>query len=160
MLINLSDFKGSDRLTIDTNIEFNEEDIEHSDLIKLDDVSAIGELYYLDSELIINLNVKGIMVLPDAITLEELRIPFDININESLSESTEENNEYFDKIKNTLDIKGILWQNIVLEVPIRVTKNETHEKLFGEGWELIDENEKRIDPRLAKLSELLDEGKE
>ena len=55
----------------------------------------------------------------------------------------------------------ILWQNIVLEVPISYsTKNFADVKSSGEGWELVDENEKKIDPRLAPLLELLDKERE
>ena len=54
----------------------------------------------------------------------------------------------------------ILWQNIVLEVPISITK-EKDAHLSGEGWELKNEEDKEtIDPRLAELSKLLEEGKE
>ena len=30
----------------------------------------------------------------------------------------------------------------------------------GEGWELVSDNTKKIDPRLAKLEELLEDKKE
>ena len=51
----------------------------------------------------------------------------------------------------------ILWENIVLEVPMRFTlAKDAH--LSGDGWSLgVDKkHEEQIDPRLAKLSELLD----
>ena len=62
----------------------------------------------------------------------------------------------------TLDIMDILWQNIVLEVPISVRKDPDKKyEMSGEGWELIDEERKKLDPRLAPLLELLEkEGKE
>ena len=54
-----------------------------------------------------------------------------------LGENTEEN------VKNeskTLDIIDILWQNIVLEVPISLRANpEKDYDLKGEGWELLKE---------------------
>ena len=56
---------------------------------------------------------------------------------------------------------AILWENIVLEVPISLTK--THDaNLSGEGWQLGENknNEDNIDPRLAKLAQILDERKE
>ena len=61
--------------------------------------------------------------------------------------------------QNMLDIMELLWQNIVLEVPISITK-EKDAHLSGEGWELNNNKEDNIDPRLAELSKLLDEGKE
>ena len=59
--------------------------------------------------------------------------------------------------KNILDIIPILWENIVLEVPIRLTTSD-NVKLSGDGWSLnADDNDfDDIDPRLAKLKEVLD----
>ena len=56
----------------------------------------------------------------------------------------------------------VLWQNIVLEVPISIKKDPDKKyDLHGDGWELVDEESKKVDPRLAPLLELLEkEGKE
>jgi len=68
--------------------------------------------------------------------------------------------DYYKKEQNILDIMTILWENIVLEVPIRLTKTENMQ-LSGDGWSMGDNKIKDdIDPRLAKLTELLREGKE
>ena len=68
--------------------------------------------------------------------------------------------EYFNNLQNRLDISEILWQNIVLEVPIRIRQDDTDITLEGEGWQLNKKSEEEIDPRLAKLQELLDQRKE
>ena len=47
-----------------------------------------------------------------------------------------------------------------MEVPISYTLEKDHSNIKGEGWELVDEKKEKIDPRLAKLAELLEEGKE
>ena len=92
------------------------------------------------------------MILKDSYTLELVDYPFNIDIEENIKIS--KNN------KNILDITEVLWQNIVLEVPISFSKNKKLEKSKGNGWELKDKNTKKIDSRLAKLTELLEEGKE
>ena len=91
--------------------------------------------------------------------LEEVNYPINLEISEILSENDDEKDQ--NQIK-TLDIMDILWQNIVLEVPISVRKNpEKKYNLEGEGWELVNEERKKLDPRLAPLLELLEkEGKE
>ena len=84
---------------------------------------------------------------------------FSFEISEILSENDDEKDQ--NELK-TLDIMDILWQNIVLEVPISYRKdpNKTY-SLSGDGWELVDEERKKLDPRLAPLLELLEkEGKE
>ena len=53
-------------------------------------------------------------------------------------ENIEENLE---KDENSIDILPILWQNIVLEVPLRFTKVNDLSKYNGDGWKLISEEE-------------------
>lgn len=102
------------------------------------------------------------MLLLDAVTLEEIDYPFEIHIEEIINENNESFEEYSLNLANSLDIMSFLWQNIVLEVPIRVVKDENKNiSLKGEGWELIDENTKKIDPSLSPFATLLEsDGKE
>lgn len=105
--------------------------------------------------------VKGSMILQDAITLEEIDYPFEIHINEVIDENNENLQDNSLNLTNTLDIMSFLWQNIVLEVPIRVKKEENEDiSLKGEGWELVDENTKKVDPSMSPFAALLEEGKE
>ena len=54
----------------------------------------------------------------------------------------------------------ILWENIVLEVPISYTKTK-NVSLSGDGWQFTDEEKnEECDPRLAKLKQIFDQGKE
>ena len=98
-----------------------------------------------------NIDVNGSMELLDSITLEPISYDFSFNINDNLD-------DYLEKDKNLLDIKEFLWQNIVLEVPIRYTKSDA-QNLKGENWEVINESkEEEIDPRMAKLNDLFKGG--
>lgn len=162
MIIDLSkvDEKGQN---IDLVASFDENYLKNTAIQELNNVVVKGRIFYdVTSEVIIDVNVKGKMVLLDAIDLEPIDYPFNININESVSENSEEFCRIFEKTSNILDIKNFLWQNIVLEVPIRVVR-DTNKSIFkeGDGWELIDENTKKVDPRLSPLAALLEsEGKE
>ena len=46
--------------------------------------------------------------------------------------------------ENILDIYAILWQNIVLEVPLRYSKVEDYGKYQGDGWKLVSEEELKL----------------
>ncbi len=147
-------------ITIDDVVSFDESYIKGTPIKKLDNVKVKGRAYYsVTNEIVFDCNVDGIMVLEDAITLEPVNYPFNLHINEILGENTEEFNKNESK---TLDIIDILWQNIVLEVPISVKANpEAKYELKGEGWELLQEDKNDEEPRLAPLLELLEEeGKE
>lgn len=128
---------------------------------KLENLHLLGKVTYNDfEELDLNLKLKGTMFLTDAMTLEEIPYDFESDIEESIAENETNLEKYIDKSQNTLDIQEILWENIVLEVPIRVRKDNSDISLEGEGWQLNKEEKEEIDPRLAKLTELLKDRKE
>lgn len=104
--------------------------------------------------------LTGKMVLIDSISLNEFERDFELKIEETITEEDDNFKEYFNNLQNTLDISEILWQNIVLEVPIRIRQDEEDIILEGDGWQLNKNDEEEIDPRLAKLQELLDQRKE
>ena len=114
---------------------------------------SINSLSMLD----VNLTVTGIMILPDSVTTLPVDYPFTSKIEEEFDINDENFLEYYQKEQNILDIMKILWENIVLEVPMRFTTTEDAH-LSGDGWSLGEDKNKEdnIDPRLAKLSELLD----
>lgn len=147
-------------IIIDDTISFGDEFINNTPIQKLDNVKVKGKAYYsITNEIVFDCKVEGSMVLLDSMDLEPIDYPFNIEISEVLSENDDEKDQ--NKLK-TLDIIDILWQNIVLEVPISVRKNPDKKyEMSGEGWELVDEERKKLDPRLAPLLELLEkEGKE
>ena len=147
-------------IVIDDVVSFGEEYIKNTPIKKLDNIKVKGKAYYsVTNEIIFDCDVDGIMVLEDSITLEPVNYPINIHINEVLGDNTEENDKNQEK---TLDIIDVLWQNIVLEVPISVRANpDKSYDLKGDGWELIQEENIEKEPRLAPLLELLEkEGKE
>lgn len=145
--------------------EINEELIitknyyELSDIKDLSPVKVLGIIKYNASdEIAINLNVSGTMKLTDAITNDLIDYPFSFEIDEILESLEGESEKYFEKNQNILDIIEFLWENIVLEVPIRIT-NEENVHLSGEGWELNNVSSKdEIDPRLQELSKIFKGG--
>lgn len=141
-------------LIIDSNLVFDEKQVKLAGMEKLNDVKIRGKVYInLADEVILKANLSGTMILLDAIDSSEIEYPFNIEIEENLTDNDEYNLE---KTQNTLDIMNILWQNIVLEVPMRVVKKENENvSLQGEGWELISDDTKKVDPRLSPLMDLL-----
>ncbi len=150
MKIDLSVLNYKDKIEIDESFSYEEEYLKLSNIIKLDDVKLVGYIYQNNiDEYICKLHVKGVMILPDSITLEPLEKPFEMNLDEVV-------NDIVENKQNTLDLKEYLWENIVLEVPIRFTKSDA-KNLKGDNWQIIDK-ESYIDPRLEKLNELYKGG--
>ena len=83
----------------------------------------------------INCKIKGEMTLQDSISLEEVSYPFIIEFDDFLPENMR-------KSENILDIFAFLWENTVLEVPLRFTKVRDLSKFHGDGWRLIEEEDR------------------
>lgn len=149
-------------LVIDTNITLEKELYQKAEIIELKDVFVSGIINYdYENNFTMDLEVEGIFVLEDAITLDPIDYPFSCTIEEKISDIEEYCGDFYEKSKNTLDISEILWENIVLEIPISASNASSDALLLkGNGWELVNETVEKIDPRLAKLKELLDEGKD
>ena len=61
----------------------------------------------------------------------------------------------FKIVQNKLDIFPIIWQNILVDVPLRTLAEDAEEvSLSGDGWRLITEDDEKeeIDPRLEALN--------
>lgn len=130
--------------------------INSSNIKELKNIHVRGKIILnYNDEYEYDLLITGEMSIIDGNTLEVTNYPININVNEIVNES----DIFFNKIENTLDLTELLWQNIVLEVPIRVS-NKSVPVSSGDGWELQNEEQKKIDPRLACLGELLEEKKE
>ena len=74
------------------------------------------------------------MKLKDSVSLEPVLYPFSFKISENVSEKLE--NDQF-----TLDIISILWENIVLEIPIRYSEVTNYDEYTGDGWRVISEDD-------------------
>ena len=146
-------------ISIDEQVEIPKDFYENTSIKDLSSINVSGIIKYnLSEEIEIILDVDGEMVLSDAITNEPIKYPFSIKIDEILDKNDVNNEKYYEKSQNTLDKLEFLWENIVLEVPIRLTSS-AGAKLKGEGWELNSEKkDDGLDPRFEKLNELFKGG--
>lgn len=119
---------------VDGTITFPEEKLKSAGIIRLEDVSVHGKaIINYEDEIELNLDLSGKMYLPCAISLEEVEVLFATKIEEIIGENNINNNFY-------LDLSDILWENIVLEIPIKVVKEGVHlETSSGKGWS-VEEN--------------------
>lgn len=159
MLIDIVRLKNDidEYINIDFKYSFGEEFLKQTDLIKLDDVSIKGEITKNSLEDIeLHLKIDGVMVLPCAITLKPVNYPFSIEFDKSLEEICEETTENLKKDENTLDILPIIWENILMEIPMKVvSKDANTSNLKGDGWEFVTNERKKTNPELEKLKDLL-----
>ena len=158
MELNLASLSNGAVVKYDQDFKISRDLYQSFGILNLKDLHVSGDLCLNSlSMLVVHLTVTGIMVLSDSVTNEPVDYPFTSEIEEEYDTNDENFLETYQKSQNILDIMKILWENIVLEVPMRFTlAKDAH--LTGDGWSLGEDKNKddQIDPRLAKLSELLD----
>ena len=129
MVIDLTGLNNGRKSSIEFELEhvFNESDFESTDITTIMDFSVTGVIRVNSiNNLLLDAYVSGTMIIPCAITLKPVNHYFDVNINEIL----EDDNYY----QNSIDILPIIWENILLEIPMRVVSKETETVTSGEGW--------------------------
>lgn len=125
----------TDELSFDGEYIIPKDMINNSRIIELDKVIISNSIIKkVEDYFEISLDITGKMKINDSVTLEEVWYPFNIQINEKLDEFVEND-------KKALDIIELLWQNIVLEVPLRYTLVSNYESYHGDGWKLVSEEE-------------------
>ena len=131
---NIDDF-----IPVDLEYHFNKEEMEGTDLLECN-CQVTGEIYKsVMRELAVSLKIKGIMILPCAVTLKPVEYPFNIEIDGEISELLDNFNKNY---TNTIDIFPIIWENILMEIPMRVVSDEAKDyKIEGDGWKLVTEEE-------------------
>ena len=145
---------GIDEYTnIDLNYSFSKEQLNNTGILELNNVSMKGQITKNFDKLHLNLKVEGVMILPCSISLKPTKYPFLSQIDDDLDNLLED----FDKNEaNTLDIFPIIWENILMEIPLKVVNDDLSDvKTEGDGWKFITSKEERINPELEKLKDLL-----
>ena len=135
-----------DELSFDGKYSIPKEMIKDSRILDLKNIEICNSLINkIEEDFEISLEIKGEMLISDSITLESVWYPFNIQIDEKLD-------EFIEKDKKSLDIIEFLWQNIVLEVPLRYTVVSDYESYQGDGWKLVSEEELDNNPFKALLN--------
>lgn len=140
-------------IDISFNYSFSKEQLINSGILELNNVLIEGQITKKFAEIHMNVKVSGTMILPCSISLKPTKYPFLIQIDDDLSNLIVD----FDKNEtNTLDIFSIIWENILMEVPLKVVNDDLSDvKTEGEGWKFVTSREERINPELEKLKDLL-----
>ncbi len=168
----------------DKGLSLNET-VDMSDIKKIDpqilDVSPIsvkGRADISSQRVTFHLHIEGYLVLPCSRTLVDVKLPIDVNSTETFmlkaNDYDQYENEEVHQIQgDIIDLKPVITELLLLEIPLQVLSDEAREKEqlpSGNNWEVLTEDqalklklaedkEEKVDPRLAKLSQLLDQNK-
>lgn len=134
----------------------------HPRLNELRDVFISGQCYFdpHSSQLIPDLIIDGIMVVPCSISLKPVEIEFHIDFKDMFSfEPVGHDDEGIEVNGDVLDLSPYLWEALITEIPLRIIHPDVESYPEGEGWEVLTEEDfikqksQEIDPRLAKLKD-------
>ena len=145
------------KLPIKGEVIVPKEMLKNTDIRRISPVKVEGYIFNNEEEYELYITIQGTMILPCARTLKDVEYPFSSEIDEIIGENDDNSLEIN---QNRLDIFPIVWQNILVDVPLRVlAPDASDEPVEGDGWRLIteDTNEEVIDPRLAKLKDYIKE---
>lgn len=151
MEIDITSLNYNSVLNIDGDIVIPSEYLENTDIIDLKNTNFKGELIPNGEYYTLTGIINGSMIIKDSISTEEITYDFNSEIEEEIEENSK-------KSSNLLDITDILWQNIILEVPLKLTNVSNFDEYHGDGWKLVSEDSKEITNNPFKeLEEMLRE---
>ena len=145
------------KIIVDELYSFSEEDLKPTDVKELNNMHVEGEISLNAlGEIYLSLEAEGNMIIPCAITLKPVDVPFDVIIEGDLSEFKDETSEISKNNINSIDILPIIWENILMEIPTRVVSPDADiSNLSGDGWRVITDEEESVNAELSKLNDLL-----
>ncbi|AWE06566.1 hypothetical protein DCE79_03825 [Lysinibacillus sp. 2017] len=170
----LSKFR-KDGMPLDTYVELNDVKSRNSDIRNVSPVHVKGLCTFGASQMTCQLTISATLTLPCARTWEDVEYPVNIETVEIFSwVSEEQRGDVFSDIHyivgDVIDMKPVLEDLILLEVPMQVFKENTEgQVLGGKDWSYsTDEDvekakevdEPKLDPRLAALAKYFDQTDE
>ncbi|WP_146624132.1 YceD family protein [Enterococcus florum] len=156
--------------TFDLNDALTKRD---SNVLAVAPVTVSGILSVGKNEYILHYQLKTTLTVPSSRSLEPVEIPLDLSVDEIFmtkeqwSSLEEERDDEILVLENdTIDLTDSVEDNILLAIPMQVLseqEKEASELPKGNDWQVVSEEDylaqrekaETIDPRLAKLSELL-----
>ncbi len=121
-------------------------------------VSGTGFLDDEENRFYAEMHIEGMMLIPDAITGEEIEYPFETDCNEAYAFAETEDDVRV-VTDDVIELYPAIVEAIMLEVPLQVTNADSEDYPHGDGWRIISEEDyereraAETDPRLAKLKE-------
>lgn len=129
------DFNLKDSYAIDDRFSIPNTYFLDTKVKKIDDIRVEGRIYYnIEGKLYAEIKVSGTMIILDDISLDEVEYPFSFEYDDYIEENLIND-------ENRLDLFEFLWENIVLEVPLKFTKVTNLSEFHGDGWKLMSEDE-------------------
>jgi len=156
--------ESTNRIEIDECVDFTEAVKKNPDIRRMSKivVKGYGKIYPTKKYAEFHLTISGEMILGCALTLDDVPFPFEAEVNPvfvwDADKWDEDSEDYL--VKDKIELASAIWQEIFVQIPLRVTKDGAYEELKAKGIvflteeELQKEQENKVDPRLEVLKGL------
>lgn len=171
----LSKFR-RDGMPVDAIVQLDDVMERNSDIRKVSPIHVTGQCTFSTSQMTCQLHLSGELVLPCARTWEDVNYPIEVDTVEIFSwvdealRGNEEDEDIHYVDGDVIDATPVLEELVLLEVPMQVFKdNSERRERDGKGWtyktddQLVlqkQNDEPKVDPRLADLAKFLDQTDE
>lgn len=134
MNLNLIMLNTKGRVDFDEDISLD--GYEHEEIKRFENIHVKGTVLDNGTEdYEVKFHLTGTMILKSAVNGSDVFFDLDINYDDFVTNLVEN----YKNSANSLDILPILWENILLEIPIRaVNKDDAFVSVEGEGWEILE----------------------
>ena len=154
----------SREILVDEEIDFSEAVRKNPDLRGLSKIKVTGKgsIFPTSRTVTFDLKIAGTMTLPCALTLDDVEYKFEATISPTYIWDVEKYDEDSDDylVKDVIEIASAVWQEIFVQIPLRVVKEGAYEELQKQGVEIVDEEAEleaaktKVDPRFEVLKNL------
>ncbi|MDQ0231286.1 YceD family protein [Metabacillus malikii] len=157
-------------LSFDEEIDLSDIVTSSQEIRNISPVTVKGRADISATKVTFHLTISGSMVLPCSRTLVDVNYPFSIDTTETFllkPADYDTDEDYYLVNGDVVDLIPIIKEMILLEIPMQVfcddvTEDDNAAPQSGKDWEVIseDENNNKIDPRLAELAKFFDQDKQ
>ncbi|ADC48223.1 MULTISPECIES: YceD family protein [Alkalihalophilus] len=154
----------------DETIDLSDLKEQNAEIRNISPIRVQGELTYSGQLLTFSLHITGELTLPCSRTLVDVLFPIDLKVIEQFRPEnayhiSKEDHEEANVITGDLvDLTPAIKEYILLEIPLQVyaeNQEDPQAPPSGKGWGIVTEEdqEKKVDPRLADLAKFFDDKK-
>ncbi|MDD4212754.1 MAG: YceD family protein [Bacilli bacterium] len=107
--------------TFETTFDFSQDIASIDDILALSEVKVSGTGRHLYGErFMFELHIQAMMTLECAVTLDPIPYEIDLNVTEIFDREDDGQANLIEG--NTIDLYQVVWENVYLEKPMRITK--------------------------------------
>ncbi len=107
----------------EVSYDFSEEIKNISDILGITETKVKGSIHVIDfNKFRFNLHIKTTLILEDARTLDPVDFEVDLDTEEKFSKEEEQDEEVIVIEANTIELKPLIWEIVLIEKPIRYVR--------------------------------------